>query len=461
LGLGLAIDYSLFVVTRYREELARDPAHALLRTLSTAGRTVVFSSLTVAVALLALLVFPQRFLYSMGISGAFAACIAGFVAVTALPALLVVLGPRVDALAPARWRRRAESRFWYRLSRGVMRRPVIVTLATTAVLLLAGLPALRIEFTGVDESALPKDAAPRQVAETLRAEFPPTGTDPLTIVVDAPASAAADVRAYSAELADRPGVARVEEPRRLGPVWVVEAIPVARALDERALDLVRAVRAGPAPGDVTVAGAAAEFVDQQASLAGRLPVALALLALMTYAILFVLTGSVVLPVKALVMNLLSLSAAFGLLVLVFQDGRFEGLLGYESQGALEATQPILLFAVAFALSTDYGVFLLTRIKEARDQGLPNDEAVAMGLQRTGRIVTAAALLLSVALGAFATSEVIFIKQVGLGTVFAVLIDATIIRALLVPALMKLLGEWNWWAPRPLRRLHRRVVLDHH
>ena len=199
-------------------------------------------------------------------------------------------------------------------------------------------------------------------------------------------------------------------------------------------------------------------MDQQTSLADSLPLALALLCGSTLLILFVMTGSVVLPIKALLMNLLSLSAAFGLLVLIFQDGRFESLLAYDSQGALESTQPILLFCVAFGLSTDYGVFLLTRIKEARDSGLPDREAVAVGLERTGRIVTFAALLFCIAIGAFATSEVVFIKELGIGTALAVLIDAFLVRALLVPSLMALLGKWNWWAPRPLARLHARLGL---
>ena len=207
-----------------------------------------------------------------------------------------------------------------------------------------------------------------------------------------------------------------------------------------------------------VAGESARFVDQRAGLADRLPLALAVLAITTLLILFVMTGSVVLPFKALLMNVLGISAAFGVLVLVFQDGRLEGLLDYTSQGALEITQPLVLLAIVFGLSTDYGVFLLTRIKEARDAGATNEEAVALGLQRTGRIVTAAALLLFVALGAFATSEIVFIKQLGVGAAAAVLIDATIVRALLVPALMKLLGERNWWAPPPLARLHARLRL---
>ncbi len=205
-------------------------------------------------------------------------------------------------------------------------------------------------------------------------------------------------------------------------------------------------------------GATARFVDQQAALADGLPLSLAVLGITTLLILFAMTGSVILPIKALLMNILGLSAAFGVLVLIFQDGRLEGLLDYTSQGALESSQPLVLLAIAFGLSTDYGVFLLTRIKEARDAGASNEEAVALGLQRTGRIVTAAAVLLMVAIGAFATSEIIFIKQLGVGTAAAVLIDATIIRALLVPALMKLLGDLNWWAPPPLRRLHARLGL---
>ncbi len=221
---------------------------------------------------------------------------------------------------------------------------------------------------------------------------------------------------------------------------------------------MRDIRAEQAPFDFRVGGETASFMDQQTSLEESLPLALALLCGSTLLILFVMTGSVVLPVKALLMNLLTLSAAFGLLVLIFQDGRLEGLLAYDSQGALESTQPILLFCVAFGLSTDYGVFLLTRIKEARDGGLPDREAVAVGLERTGRIVTYAALLFCIAIGAFATSEVVFIKELGIGTALAVLIDAFLVRALLVPSLMALLGKWNWWAPRPLARLHARLGL---
>ncbi len=254
------------------------------------------------------------------------------------------------------------------------------------------------------------------------------------------------------------GVAAVSPPEQAGGYWLIDVVPERPALSDSATRLVEDVRGLDPPFPVQVGGETAGFVDQQASLADSLPLALAILATTTLVILFAMTGSVVLPVKALIMNLLTLSAAFGLLVLIFQDGRLEGLLAYDSQGALEATQPVLLFCAAFGLSTDYGVFLLTRIKEARDSGLGERESVAVGLERTGRIVTYAALLFCIAIGAFATSEVVFIKEVGVGTALAVLIDAFLVRALLVPSLMALLGRWNWWAPRPLARLHARLGL---
>ncbi|MEA2191503.1 MAG: putative drug exporter of the superfamily [Solirubrobacteraceae bacterium] len=461
LGLGLAIDYSLFVLSRYREEMERLGAgrEALVRTLQTAGRTVIFSSLTVAAAMLSLLVFQARFLYSMGIAGAITAVVAGTVALTALPALLIVLGERVNALAPARLRHRevvTERGFFYRLSLLVMRRPGTIAFVTAALLIAAGLPFLRIQFTGVDASVLPSGSTAKVVDTALRREFPPGPTSPLNVALTAPRSSAAAVAAYGRRIDRLRGAERVDRPLYVErDTWLLQVTPAAPALDDRALKLVERVRDEPAPGPVAVAGESARFVDQLSSFGGRLPIALTLLALTTLVILFAMTGSVVLPLKALVMNVLGLSAAFGLLVLVFQDGRLESLLGFTSQGALEVTQPLVLLAIAFGLSTDYGVFLLTRIKEARDNGATNDEAVAIGLQRTGRIVTAAALLLVIAIGSFATSNIIFVKEVGLGTAAAVLIDATIVRVLLVPSLMKLLGERNWWAPRPLRRLHDR------
>jgi uncharacterized membrane protein YdfJ with MMPL/SSD domain len=468
LGLGLAIDYSLFIVSRFREEVeqGRDTVAALAATLNTAGRTVVFSAATVAAALAALLVFPQRFLYSMGIGGILVTLIAATISLTVLPALLAALGPRVNALSPARWQRAIqreaggdESGFWYRFSRWVMRRPGAIAATTALLLIVLGLPFTQIQFTGVDASVLGTSHSGRVVDDALRTEFPPNRTSPVLVAARAPADAAPEVRAYAQRLGEIPGVLAVQDPVAANGLWRIGVVAPGARLDQTAKDAVEAVRAVDAPFPVQVGGSTAEFLDQQSALADRIPLALAILATTTLVILFLMTGSVVLPVKALVMNLLTLSAAFGILKLIFQDGRLEGLLGYTSQGALESSQPILLFAVAFGLSTDYGVFLLTRIKEARDGGLSNDEAVAVGLQRTGRIVTAAAVLFCIAIGAFVTSEMIFIKQLGLGTALAVLIDATIVRALLVPSLMKLLGKWNWWAPRPLARLHARIGLS--
>jgi RND superfamily putative drug exporter len=297
------------------------------------------------------------------------------------------------------------------------------------------------------------------VDDALRREFPPNRTTPIYVAARADEEQRAAANAYAAELGQLDGVAVPPRAQPVDGLWRIDLAAGGSALSEGAKDLVRDVRAVEAPFTTAVGGETALFLDQQDALADRLPVAIALLALTTVVILFVMTGSVLLPIKALVMNLLTLSAAFGLLVLIFQDGRLEGLLGYTSQGAIESSQPILVFAVAFGLSTDYGVFLLTRIKEEHDRGAPNDEAVALGLQRTGRIVTFAALLFMIAIGAFVTSEIIFIKQLGLGTALAVFIDATIVRALLVPSLMRLLGPWNWWAPGPLARMRTRIGLS--
>ena len=468
LGLGLAIDYSLFMVSRFREELeaGRETAEALRVTMATAGRTVLFSAVTVAAALASLMVFHLRFLYSMGVGGAICALAAALVSLTILPAILAALGPRVNAGSPKRWRaalqREAaneESGFWYRLSRAVMRRPIGVAAGAAIFLIVLGLPFTGIKFTGVNASVLPNSASAKIVDNALERDFPPSRASAVYVAARAGTGDRAAVEEYARKLGGLPGV---ELPPRVQPadgLYRIDLVARGRPLGDTAKELVRDVRALSAPFPVRVGGETAAFLDQQSSLAGSLPLALAILAITTVVILFLMTGSVVLPIKALVMNLLSLSAAFGLLVLIFQDGNLEGLLGFTSQGALESSQPILLFAVAFGLSTDYGVFLLMRIKEAHDRGAPSHEAVALGLQRTGRIVTFAALLFMIAIGAFATSEIIFIKQLGVGTALAVLIDATIVRALLVPSLMQLLGDRNWWAPRPLARLHARIGLS--
>jgi uncharacterized membrane protein YdfJ with MMPL/SSD domain len=467
LGLGLAIDYSLFMVSRYREEAATSGfgLETLRRTLETAGRTILFTSLTVAAAVAALAIFPQRFLYSMGVAGAVVALVAMTLALVVLPALLAVLGPRVNALAPG-WLQRAADRdarpaqsgAWYRLSRFVMRRPGRVAVLSAGLLIALGIPFTGVKFVSVTASVLPHSASARQVDDTLARDFPPNRTSPVQVVVGAPATSP-QVRAVAAQIARLPDVSAVAPPQPAGADDALLAVASAqRPLSGATKQLVRDIRAIHAPVYIGVAGQTAAFLDLQHSLGAHLPAVLAVIVAATLIVLFLFTGSVVLPVKAVVMNLLSLSAVLGILVLIFQDGRLQGLLSYTSQGALDATQPIFLAAVAFGLATDYGVFLLSRIKEARDRGIPDSEAVAVGVERTGRIVTAAAVLFAVAIGAFATSKLVFIKELGVGVALAVLIDASIVRALLVPSLMELLGPWNWWAPRPLRWLHARIGL---
>jgi RND superfamily putative drug exporter len=464
LGLGLAIDYSLFIVSRYREEIARSGPglEAMRRTLATAGRTVLFSSLTVAGALASLLVFPQRFLYSMGIAGFFVALLAAAIALTLLPAVLTLLGHRVNSLAPGFLARRAErdarpaqEGFWYRLAQLVMRFPGRIAAGAAVLLIALGLPFLGIKFTSVDAQVLPKSASARQVDDTLRADFPPYRDTPVTLAVSGDAHEAARIADAAAHL---PRAAAVRKPLKLaGGNYAINVISADAPFADGSQQLVRDLRT--LDGNVLVTGTSAHYVDLQHSLGQHLPIALAIVAVLTIAVLFTMTGSLILPLKQLLMNGLGLSAMLGILVLIFQGGRLESLLGYTSQGGLEAPQLLLLFAVVFGLSTDYGVFLLARIKEARDGGYSDSEAIAVGLERTGRIVTAAALLFAVAFGAFLTSQIIITKELGLGTAAAVLIDATIIRALLVPSLMQLLGKWNWWAPAPLRRLHARIRLS--
>ena len=467
MGLGLAIDYSLFMVSRYREEAATSGfgLDALRRTLQTAGRTILFSSLTVGAAVASLAIFPQRFLYSMGIAGAAVALVAATLALVVLPALLALLGPRVNALAPKRLQRAADrdaratqSGAWYRLSRFVMRRPARVAVLSATLLIALGIPFTGIKFITVNAGVLPQSASARQVDDTLAREFPPNRTSPLQVVIGAlPGSDQA--RTLAARIRRLPDVSGVARAQAAGPNLSLLAVaPVDRPLSEPTKQLVRDIRAIHAPFYIGVAGQTAAFLDLEHSLGAHLPAVLAVIVAATLIVLFLFTGSVVLPVKAVLMNALSLSAVLGILVLIFQDGNLEGLLSFTSQGAIDATQPIFLAAVAFGLATDYGVFLLSRIKEARDGGASDSEAVAVGLERSGRIVTAAALLFAVAIGAFATSKLVFIKELGVGTALAVLIDASIVRAFLVPSLMALLGRWNWWAPKPLRRLHSRIGL---
>ncbi len=470
IGLGLGIDYSLFILSRYREELARglDTHAAIRRTLQTAGRTVLFGSLTVAGALASLLVFPLRFLYSMGIGGALVTLSAGAVSLIVLPAVLVALGPRINSLAPARLQRNAaqaarpaERGGWYRLARAVMRRPGAVALGTAVMLIVIALPALRLQLAPADAHVLPTSAQPRQVAEAITHDFAVDGSQTVTLVVRAPQTGAATVAAlaHRAQVAAGAQASLTGAPRYLGrDAWEIEMLP--RGADGSLANqrLIEHLHALASPPTLLVGGATAWFVDQKSAISANTPLALLILALVTGGFLFLMTGSLVLPLVALLMNLLTVAVGAGLLVLIFQDGHLASLAGFSPIGGLEESNLVLLFVVAFALSTDYGVFLFGRIKEAHDGGMTTRDAVAYGVERTGRLITAAALLFCVAVGAFVTSHIFFVKQFGLGTALAVAIDATFVRALLVPALMGRLGESTWWAPRPLRRLHARVGL---
>ncbi|HEX3042975.1 MAG TPA: MMPL family transporter [Solirubrobacterales bacterium] len=466
LGLGLAIDYALFVVSRYREEIAiHGPGlEAIQRTLATAGRTVAFSGVTVAAALLSLLVFPQRFLYSMGIGGSIATLSAVVAALTALPAALVLLGDRVNALAPARLQRsgrRASTQTseggWYKLARFVMRRPVGTAMLATLALVVLSLPALQVNLIQGDRHVLPGDYSARQVTDALDEKFSVDATNPVIVTLDAPPGAGERLARYAASLSSLPAVAEVGTPYEVAAgKWRVDVVTKSNPMTRSSQDLVERIREMPAPGRHLVTGEAAVLLDVDATLESRLPLAILILGAVTITALFLMTGSVLLPIKSLLMNVLTLTAAFGVLVVIFQKGNLESVLGFASSGSMEQTNMVLLSVLVFSLSTDYGVFLIARIKEAYDAGASNREAVAIGLERTGRVVSAAALLFCVAIGTLVTSEIVIVKTLGLGAAIAVLIDATVIRAFLVPALMVLLGRFNWWAPASLRSLHHRL-----
>jgi RND superfamily putative drug exporter len=455
LGLGLAIDYSLLLVWRFREELGQgqSPPDALRTTMATAGRTVCFSAVTVAAALASLIVFPQRFLVSMGLGGAVVALVAAASALLVLPALLILLAGHIGRVVP----RPEGTRRWYRLTHAVMRRPALVAVVTAAGLLVIASPVLGIRWSGIDASVLPAGKSARVVSDQLARKFPAQDLNAITIAATAPRTAGPELAAYEARLRTVPGITTVRPPVYLGRgVWELTAGATSDPISAAAQRTVQDVRMLRAPLAVAVGGHAAEFHDQKAAIASTLPVALVLLAVTTLVILWLMTGSVVLPVLSLAMNALTVAAASGLLVFIFQDGRLTGPLSYTSQGGIEQTDFLVFAALVFALSTDYGVLVLTRIKEAWDRRLGAREAVAVGLEHSGRIVTLAAILLAVAIGAFGTSKVVFLKEVGLGTAVAVLIDAFIVRTALVPSLMALLGRRAWWSPAPLRRVHHRV-----
>ncbi|MFJ9614037.1 MMPL family transporter [Streptomyces noursei] len=500
LGLGLAIDYSLFIVTRYREELARGlgTTEAVAQSVRTAGRTVLFSALTVALSLSALLVFPLYFLRSFAYAGVAVVTLAAFAALVVLPAALGLLGPRIDALDVRRLFRRGprpggdqgmgvvptakSGAFWHGLASAVMRRPVLCAVAVVAVLVVLGLPFTRVSFGMVDDRVLPADAPAHRTAQFVREEFASRESSALSVVLPTVSDSSGDrerIAAYATRLSGLPGVARVDTvtgsyvagrqmaPRSAasasfaagGASWL-SVVPSVEPYSSAGTELVHRLRTDRAPGPVLVGGDAAVLQDTRGTLVGRLPVAMLIIGATTMVLLFLFTGSVLIPVKAVLLNVLSLSATFGAMVYVFQEGHLRALVGgFTVTGSVEITMPVLMFCVAFGLSMDYEVFLLSRIKEVYAETGDNTLAVALGLERTGRLVSAAAALVAVVMIALATSGITFLKLLGVGLALAVLLDATLVRGVLVPAVMRLAGRANWWAPPPLRRLHDRLGLS--
>ncbi|AYG78692.1 Trehalose monomycolate exporter MmpL3 [Streptomyces hundungensis] len=485
LGLGLGIDYSLFIVNRYREELAAGATvgDAIATSVRTAGRTVLYSAVTVALSLSALLLFPMYFLRSFAYAGIAVVAFAALSALVLLPALLAVLGTRVNTWS---WTKRAKKPpargFWSRLAGLVVRRPVPLATAAIVVLLLLGSPFLGVTLNLADERSLPPGAEAHRVGTALLHDYPARETDPVLVVADdsgPPAGRSGDIDAYAKRLSALDHVSRVDGwtgtyagGRRIAPpteaggryaaangTWL-SVVSSVDPYGDAGQKLVRDIRTAKAPFDVTTAGTASAFRDTMDALTGRMPYCLLLIAVTTFILLFLLTGSVVMPIKAIALNLLSLSATFGALVWVFQEGHLRWLIGdFTVTGGIVATTPIMVFCLAFGLSMDYEVFLLSRIKEEYDATGDTVTSVVRGLERTGGIVTAAAALVALVFLSFLTSGITYMKMLGLGLALAVVMDATVVRGVLVPAFMRLAGRFNWWAPAPLARLHRRIGLD--
>jgi RND superfamily putative drug exporter len=467
IGLGLAIDYALFVVSRFREEIAQTPddvSGALVTTMATAGRTVLFSGLTVAASMSSLLVFPQAFLKSIGYGGIAAVLIAMLAALTVLPAALALLGKRIDSLrVPFLNRSRAvdsEHGAWARLAHAVMRRPVVYVVVITAALLAIASPFLGVKWGSVDYRVLPPDAPAHQASDFLTDEF---GAERSTANVLLRDATEADVAAYTSALQQVEGVVDVRPVEQSDSTYLLRAAWEGNSQSTSSQEVVRDLREVPAPegAQALVGGLTADTVDLAESIGDHLPLMILIVFAVMLLLLFLAFGSLVLPLKAVVMNILSITASFGVVTWIFSDGHLEGLLDFESPGFLDLTNPIVMLAVLLGLSMDYEVFLLSRVKEEWDRTHDNDRAVAAGVQKTGRIITSAALLLGIVIGAFSLSGVVFMKLIGLGMLVALIIDATVVRAVLVPATMKLLGGRNWWAPGPLARWHARFGLKEH
>jgi uncharacterized membrane protein YdfJ with MMPL/SSD domain len=467
LSIGLSIDWSLLLLSRYREERAKtaDLQLALRQAFVPAGHTIFFSAVTVAASMATLLVFPLRFLRSMGYGGIVASSVAMLVALIVLPTILRLLGARIDALTLPQWRdpkRLARpGRFWRGLGRLSTERAVPVAMLVIVVMLVVAAPFLRVRWTTVDASSLPPSAQAYRADQTINRsrEFVRNGGTPFYLALRAPSTAGGAVSAIAGELRQLDGVRAVARPRPLRHgTWQIDLIAADTPYSAPTQGLVRELTALKSPYPFFVGGDAASFRDERNALSSRLPLAVALLAAATLVILFLLSASLLAPLLALLMNALTLAAAFGVLILIFQDGRLQSPLRYTSQGALDLTIPLVLAALVFAISTDYGVFLFSRVREARLEGRTDREAISRSVATVGRIVTSAAVLFAVSIGVFGTSHIIVLKILGLGTAIAVLVDSLLVRCLLLPASLRLLSPRIWWLPAPLARLHRRVGL---
>jgi putative drug exporter of the RND superfamily len=469
IGLGVSIDYSLMFVSRFREELQAGASReaALATTMATAGRAITFSGLTVAIGLSSLLFFRGTFLSSMGLAGALVVALAVLYGLTLLPALLAVMGDGVNRLRLPWQRSTGGRRFWYGTATRVMRRPLVVLVPCLALLLAVGTPFLQLRLAGIGVGGLPPNNEARQGYDKLVADFAGYGNSGIPVIAyfpnaDPQKGAAADaVAALSQRLSALPGVLRVD-PLRFGPhIALLTAISNLDSSSDGARHIVEAIRAHnalPAGGQVLVSGQTASDLDVIAFITAHMLYALAFVLVVTYLVLFLMTGSVLLPLKAVVTNLLSISASFGAMVWIFQQGHLSNLLNFTPQ-SIDPSLPVILFALVFGLSMDYEVLLIARIQERWRATGDNARAVAEGLERSGRLITGAAAIMIAVFLAFGLADVVLIKSIGIGIAIAIAIDATVVRALMVPAIMRLLGPLNWWAPRPLARLRGRVGMS--
>ena len=460
LGLGLGIDYSLLVVNRFREELhsGKSVDEAIKKTVATAGKTVFYSGLTVVITLAALMLFPLMFLKSFGYAGVTVVVMAVLGALVALPALLAILGKRIDkavvrkgALKPK------EDGRWAQTARFVMRKPVSVVVLSLVILTVLAAPIKNIVFSQVDSRVLPASNPAAYAAQLITERFPGQEGNPIEVIIPGGANKIEQINNYTQEIAKVSGVVRVGEPQILGNDVRVIAIHDMGPRTPDAEALIKQIRLIPSPDQTLIGGVAADYADTQIGIAKTMPWALTWIAIGVLLLLFVFTGSLILPIKAVVLNILSLAATLGVITWIFVDGNLKWLVGdFTTTGSVDTGSIILVAVVAFGLSMDYELFLLSRIKEEHDAGRSNIESVATGLQRSARIITAAAGLLAIVFASFVLSGVTSIKMLGFGVAFAIILDATLVRALLVPALMRLFGERNWWAPKSLKRF----TIDH-